>query len=151
MRVIVPLQGVVQGRGGLVLGSVIPCALFYFLQLYLKRHRSDPAPPPAVDEEGESSTGGCGTQVPSRLSEGTLSRSLSRSILSPRGSTTVYVSSRAGVIAREGEGGCKLGISRVLEDPYHPADNPNGFIQLGFGGENIVSLCGVGCFLNFNI
>ncbi|KAK7853152.1 putative aminotransferase acs10 [Quercus suber] len=46
MRVIVPLQGVVQGRGGLFLGSVIPCALFYFFQLYLKRHRSQPNPPP---------------------------------------------------------------------------------------------------------
>ncbi|CAA0831501.1 Guard cell S-type anion channel SLAC1 [Striga hermonthica] len=36
MRVVVPLQGIVQGHGGLFLCSVIPCALFYFLQLYLK-------------------------------------------------------------------------------------------------------------------
>ncbi|KAF2313179.1 hypothetical protein GH714_009628 [Hevea brasiliensis] len=43
MRIIVPLQGVVQGRGGLFLGSVIPCALFYFFQLYLKRNRNDQA------------------------------------------------------------------------------------------------------------
>lgn len=41
-RLIVSLQGIVQGRGGLILGSVIPCAMFYFLQFYLKRRRSPP-------------------------------------------------------------------------------------------------------------
>ena len=45
MRIVVPLQGVVQGRGGLVLGSLIPCALFYFLQLYIKRNRPPPGSP----------------------------------------------------------------------------------------------------------
>ncbi|KAI6672212.1 hypothetical protein NL676_000118 [Syzygium grande] len=44
MRLIVPLQGIVQGRGGLILGSLIPCALFYFLQFHLKRHRSPSRP-----------------------------------------------------------------------------------------------------------
>lgn len=43
MRLIVPLQGlIINGRGGLVLGSILPCALFYFLQFHLKRHRSSP-------------------------------------------------------------------------------------------------------------
>ncbi|XP_010536518.1 PREDICTED: probable aminotransferase ACS12 [Tarenaya hassleriana] len=42
MRLVVPLQGVVQGRGGFLLGSLIPCSLFYFLQLYLKRRRAHP-------------------------------------------------------------------------------------------------------------
>ncbi|KAK4283194.1 hypothetical protein QN277_000171 [Acacia crassicarpa] len=52
MRLVVPLQGVFRGRGGILLGSLIPCALFYFLQLYLKRQHSDessrvpPSPPP---------------------------------------------------------------------------------------------------------
>ncbi|KAK8613957.1 hypothetical protein V6N13_122338 [Hibiscus sabdariffa] len=50
MRVIVPLQGVVQGRGGLVLGSIIRCALFYFLQFYLKRNRDD------ADDQNESNS-----------------------------------------------------------------------------------------------
>ncbi|KAK8628577.1 hypothetical protein V6N13_009164 [Hibiscus sabdariffa] len=40
MRLIVHLQSVVQGRGDLFFGSFIPCTLFYFLQLYYKRHPS---------------------------------------------------------------------------------------------------------------
>ena len=43
MRIIVPLQGVVQGRGGVFWGSLIPCALFYFLQLYIRQRRPNPA------------------------------------------------------------------------------------------------------------
>ena len=53
MRLVVPLQGVVQGRGGLILGSLIPCALFYFLQFYLKRHRS---PEPSSSDPPSPST-----------------------------------------------------------------------------------------------
>ncbi|KAI7989215.1 putative aminotransferase ACS12 [Camellia lanceoleosa] len=45
MRVIVPLQGIVQGRGGLVLGSIIPCTLFYFFKLYLMGNRPGPPTP----------------------------------------------------------------------------------------------------------
>ena len=52
--IIVPLQGVAQGRGGLVLGSLIPCALFYFLQLYIKRNCPGPAPPPAAARRSAS-------------------------------------------------------------------------------------------------
>ncbi|XP_030532743.1 probable aminotransferase ACS12 isoform X2 [Rhodamnia argentea] len=44
MRLVVPLQGIVQGRGGLIIGSLIPCALIYFLRLHLKRHRGSLAP-----------------------------------------------------------------------------------------------------------
>lgn len=90
MRVIVPLQGVVQGRGGLVLGSFIPCALFYFLQLYLKRNRSEPPPPP-VAPPAETPV-----QVP-EVAHG-LVRDHSRSVLSPR---TAHVSSRANSIAKQ--------------------------------------------------
>jgi hypothetical protein len=44
-RIVVPLHGVEQGWGGLVLGSLIPCTLFYFLQLYIKCNRPGPAQP----------------------------------------------------------------------------------------------------------
>ncbi|KAL6223072.1 hypothetical protein ACLB2K_006462 [Fragaria x ananassa] len=70
MRLIVPLQGVVQGRGGLLLGSLIPCALLYFLQLYLKCHR-----PSRLDQEPPSPS-----LSSSNLTE--LHRSSSRSNLS---------------------------------------------------------------------
>ncbi|XP_075507704.1 uncharacterized protein LOC142544548 [Primulina tabacum] len=57
MRIIGPLQEMVQGHGGLFLGSVIPCALFYFLQLFLKSlggggggsSRESPTPPPPAE------------------------------------------------------------------------------------------------------
>ncbi|CAM8885412.1 unnamed protein product [Rhodiola kirilowii] len=136
MRVIVPLQGVVQGRGGLVLGSLIPCALFYFLQLYLKRHRSghNDSAPQSDDGEGETTPPPSRSSSSAHLAEG-LSRSLS--ILSPRGST-VYVSSRACAIAND-QSVCQLGMSRVLEDPYHAVRNPDGVIQLGFGETNLMN------------
>ncbi|KAI7994268.1 putative aminotransferase ACS10 [Camellia lanceoleosa] len=126
MRVIVPLQGVVQGRGGLVLGSIIPCALFYFFQLYLKRkNRSDPpttpppTPPPSAAEVSH-----------------VLNRVHSRSIISPRGA---YVSSRANSIAKQIDGPYYVGLDKVSEDPYDSSTNPDGVIQLGLA-ENLLSL-----------
>jgi aminotransferase len=58
MRIIVPLQGVVQGRAGVFWGSLIPCALFYFLQLYIRQRRpsipgSDPQDSALEEEEEE--------------------------------------------------------------------------------------------------
>ncbi|XP_042006371.1 probable aminotransferase ACS10 [Salvia splendens] len=110
MRVIVPLQGLVQGSGGLVLGSVIPCALFYFLQLYLKtRGRGDP-PPPEV-EAPQPSAG--------------LHRVHSRLLLSPRGGATV--SSRANAIVRQRD---FEGLKQAEEDVFDEVENPNGVIHL---------------------
>ncbi|WOG96961.1 hypothetical protein DCAR_0416300 [Daucus carota subsp. sativus] len=64
MRLVVPLQGlIVHGRGGLVLGSLLPCALFYFLQFHLKRHRS-----PANSTPSSSSSSPIRAQLSSRAS-----------------------------------------------------------------------------------
>lgn len=129
MRLIVPLQGVVQGRGGLILGSLIPCALFYLFQLYAKRHRS---PKPDSDPVSPS-------QSSSNLPE--LHRSSSRSNLSSRGSIgRVRVSSRASSIAKPNDSPYYIGLDKVSEDPYDRFDNPNGIIQLGLS-ENRVSFC----------
>ncbi|KAK1274070.1 putative aminotransferase ACS10 [Acorus gramineus] len=129
MRIIVPLQGVVQGRGGLVLGSVIPCALFYFLQLYFKRNRSPPPPPPVPSTSSGS------------LSElAGIHRSLSRSLLSPRGSASpARVSSRASSVLRSGDSAYYVGRRRCVEDPYDAVSNPDGVVQLGLA-ENQVRL-----------
>lgn len=128
MRLIVPLQGVVQGRGGLILGSLIPCALFYFLQIYLKRRRPrNPSlkPPPSPSHSS------------SNLVE--LQRSSSRSNLSSRGSVgTVRVSSRASSIAKPNDSPYYVGLDKVAGDPYNRLDKPNGVIQLGLS-ENRVS------------
>lgn len=122
MRIIVPLQGVVQGRGGLFFGSVIPCALFYFLQLYLRRNRPDkpdnnitdtsPPPPPVLE------------------------RSQSRSLLSPRGpSGPAHLSSRA--VKSVDSSPYFVGLSRAAEDPFDHLNNPDGVIQLGLPENHV--------------
>ncbi|KAG7584826.1 Pyridoxal phosphate-dependent transferase [Arabidopsis thaliana x Arabidopsis arenosa] len=148
MRVIVPLQGVVQGRGGLFLGSVIPCAFFYFLQFYLKRNRKNDE----SDNSGEqnssassSSSPNSGLPDPTRsqsaghLTELTgLPRSLSRILLSPRNSGgAVSVSGRVNCVLKGGDSSpYYVGQKRVEEDPYDELGNPDGVIQLGLS-QNI--------------
>ncbi|PIN11814.1 1-aminocyclopropane-1-carboxylate synthase [Handroanthus impetiginosus] len=128
MRLIVPLQGVVQGSGGLILGSLIPCALFYFLQSYLKRKRS--APPPPNSPSGSTSA--------ANLSE--LPRSSSRaSLLSRRSTGRIHLSVRANPLAKPNDSPCNIGMDRVREDPYDEMANPDGVIQLGLA-ENRLSL-----------
>ncbi|KAL6004750.1 hypothetical protein ACLOJK_005306 [Asimina triloba] len=53
MRLIVPLQGLAQGKRGLILGFAIPCALLLFLRPFLKRNRSSS---PAGQSQESSST-----------------------------------------------------------------------------------------------
>ncbi|KAH9721566.1 putative aminotransferase ACS10 [Citrus sinensis] len=145
MRVIVPLQGVVQGRGGLFLGSVIPCALFYFLQLYLKRFRNDPGDP--NDPSSSSPTQNTASSAPSRSSSSGqltehhgLPRSLSRSLLSPRNvGGPACVSGRVISILKTGETPCDVGSKQVEDDPYDEVGNPGGVIQLGLA-QNKLSL-----------
>ncbi|XP_022719678.1 probable aminotransferase ACS10 isoform X2 [Durio zibethinus] len=137
MRVIVPLQGVVQGRGGLVLGSIIPCALFYFLQFYLKRHRHD------QDDQNESNSldENPSTRSPSsgKLAQlPGLTRSLSRASLSPKGqSGPVTISGRVSGIIKGADSPYYVGLRRVKEDPYDELGNPNGVIQLGLAENNL--------------
>lgn len=122
-----------------MLGSVIPCALFYFLQLYLKRHRSNPTAPPSppATETTPSSSSGQLTEISG------LHRSLSRPLLSPRGSTgPAYISSRANSIVKSSDSPYYVGLKKVSEDPYDELDNPDGVIQLGLA-ENKVGFC---CF-----
>lgn len=123
MRLIVPLQGVVQGRGDLILGSLIPCALFYFLQFYLKRHRSTPSP--------DSSDAAPDAGIP---------RTTSRSNLSSRGSMgRPCISSRAAPVAKPSDSPYYIGLERASEDAYDDVENPDGIIQLGLS-ENRLSL-----------
>nr|XP_010909144.1 probable aminotransferase ACS12 [Elaeis guineensis]XP_010909146.1 probable aminotransferase ACS12 [Elaeis guineensis] len=143
MRIIVPLQGVVQGRGGLVLGSLIPCALFYFLQLYLKRNRpSSPSPSPPSPSPSSSNL-----SEPLRPSP----RSLSRGLISPRGSSgRASLSSRGAAIARPDDCPYYIGFKRCVDDPYHPSSNPDGIMQLGLA-ENQLSLDLVRDWLESNL
>lgn len=145
MRVIVPLQGVVQGRGGLFLGSVIPCALFYFLQLYLKRFRNDPGDP--NDPSSSSPTQNTASSVPSRSSSSGqltelpgLPRSLSRPLLSPRnvGGGPACVAGRVISILKTGETPCYVGLKQVEDDPYDEVGNPGGVIQLGLAQNKVL-------------
>ncbi|XP_043717329.1 probable aminotransferase ACS12 [Telopea speciosissima] len=130
MRIIVPLQGVVQGRGGLVLGSVIPCALFYFLQLYLRRNRSKSPPSSSPPSPSQSS----GQLVePSGLPRS------SSSLFSRLSTAPAHISSRANSIAKSADVPYYIGLKKVTEDPYDALNNPDGIIQLGLA-ENQLSL-----------
>ena len=137
MRVVVPLQSVVQGRGGVVLGSVIPCVLFYFLQLYLKRNRSDQTrdspPSPEADCSGNSSLSSSNQLVEFSV----LPRTSSRTFLSPRSSGHVCVSGRANSIARIGDSSMFVGMRRFLEDSFDEFDNPTGIIQLSVAENKV--------------
>lgn len=125
MRLIVPLQGIVQGRGGLILGSVIPCAMFYFLQFYLKRRRSTPPKDCTSDSP------------PSPTTE--LSRSASRSnLLLTRGSIgRPHVSARVCSIAKPNDSCYYIGLDRVSEDSYDRVSNPSGVVQLGLAENRV--------------
>nr|QEI21535.1 aminocyclopropane-1-carboxylic acid synthase [Litchi chinensis] len=126
MRLVVPLQGVVQGRGGLILGSLIPCALHYLLQFYLKRRRS----------QERSSDPPLPSTSSSNLAE--LPRSSSRASLSTRGSFgPARISSRASSVAKPSDSLYYVGLEKVKENPYHRSDNPDGIIQLGLSQSNL--------------
>ncbi|KMT12219.1 hypothetical protein BVRB_5g101660 isoform A [Beta vulgaris subsp. vulgaris] len=126
MRIIVPLQGVVQGRGSLFFGSVIPCALFYFLQLYLRRNR-----PPKTDNSDSNSNSDHNSPSPEIVPPAPLlERTHSRSLLSPRSpSGPAHLSSRA--VKAVDTSPYFVGLTRVAQDPFHPLGNPDGVIQLG--------------------
>ncbi|XP_076947420.1 putative aminotransferase ACS12 [Bidens hawaiensis] len=133
MRVIVPLQGLVQGGGsGLVLGSIIPCALFYFFQLYFKS-KNPTTPPPSPSSQQPPDI----TPPPA----GGLERVQSiRSIWSPRGTNgQAQVSSRASLVIKQPDSPYYVGLEKALVDPYHGLRNPDGIIQLGLD-ENKLSL-----------
>ncbi|CAA7040890.1 unnamed protein product [Microthlaspi erraticum] len=150
MRVIVPLQGVVQGRGGLFLGSVIPCAFFYFLQFYLKRNRKNesdsgeenPAASSPNSDSNPDSLDPTRSQSAGHLTELTgLPRSLSRILLSPRNSGgAVSVSGRVNSVTKGGDSPYYVGQKRIEEDPYDESSNPDGVIELGLAQNNKLSL-----------
>lgn len=143
MRVIVPLQGVVQGRGGLVLGSVIPCAFFYFLQFYLKRNRRDEPEADSANQNLASSPGSepnnSDSSSPTQSELTRLSGSLSRVIISPRNSGAhVLVSGRANSVLKGGDSPYHVGLKRIEEDPYDEYGNPEGIIELGLAQNKVI-------------
>lgn len=117
MRIIVPLQGVVQGRGGFVLGSVIPCALFYFLQLYLRKNRSPPPPSPPPEPQPSHSITPKKPTSPTR---------------------PPVVSSRATHATDREVSLYYLGLKACEGNPFDAQSNPDGIIQMGLA-ENQLS------------
>ncbi|KAJ4951709.1 hypothetical protein NE237_028541 [Protea cynaroides] len=128
MRIIVPLQGVVQGSGGLVLGSVIPCALFYLLQFYLRRNRS--ASPPSSSSSPSSKK---------QLVEASMLLRSPSHLFSRLSTGPAYISSRAYSITNSVDTPYYAGSKNVTEDPYDALNNPDGVMQLGLA-ENKLSL-----------
>lgn len=140
MRVIVPLQGIVQGRGGLFLGSFIPCALFYFLQLYLKGRGGDGGGGGSHSQPGQEQEHEQEQPSPSSSSSGLLQRVHSRtSLLSPRGNHVARLSSRASAIVKHSSGPYYAGLKRVEEDPFDGVHNPDGVMQLAMAHNTLLS------------
>lgn len=144
MRIIVPLQGVVQGRGGVFWGSIIPCGLFYLLQLYIRQRR------PSSSEDGDGETGEVvppSDQSLSRASShgdvNTANNEVSANLLShlqlrsPRRSA--FVSKRAIAASDTADSPYYIGWKEYYQDPYHAKENSQGVIQLGLA-ENSLSL-----------
>ncbi|CAN0878495.1 Probable aminotransferase ACS12 [Linum grandiflorum] len=104
---------VVHGRGGLILGSLIPCALFYFLQLYLKRHRSPPTEAPIL----------LLLLLPRRIRRRRPLR-LPTSSSSPGAPPAPICSA-----AKPNESPYYIGLEKVNKDPNHRRDNPDGIMQ----------------------
>lgn len=127
MRIVVPLQGVVQGRGGLVLGSLIPCALFYFLQLYIKRNR-----PPAPGSPTSPAAAAAASSAASPIH-----RTHSRGLLTPRAALPALSARGAVVRAGDEDSLYYAGIRRCADDLYHPESNPNGMINLGIAENHV--------------
>ncbi|KAL9237234.1 hypothetical protein vseg_011811 [Gypsophila vaccaria] len=129
MRLIVPLQGVLQGKGGLILGTIIPCTLFYFYQLYLKKNRPPPPPPPPPSTP---------PSTPPFLSPTSSSADLRRPNLRTSSSVgPAQISSRAHGLSRPNASAYYIGLDRAKDDPYHPGDNPEGVIQLGLAENKL--------------
>lgn len=125
MRIIVPLQGVVQGRGGVFWGSLIPCALFYFLQLYIRQRR----PPSSPSEQAPDAHNN--RPPPPAASPSSSSHPASRG--------PAFVSSRAIAVTGTGDSPYYAGWREYHRNPYHAQQNPEGVIQLGLA-ENHLSL-----------
>ncbi|KAJ0964107.1 hypothetical protein J5N97_029229 [Dioscorea zingiberensis] len=114
MRIIVPLQSLVHGHGGLVLGSILPCALFYLLQHQFKRQRPPPASSPP-------------SSIPRTASRALLSRS-----------PPAAVSSRAtSISSTDHESPHYEGFSKCFDDPFDRVTNPNGIVQLGLAENRL--------------
>ncbi|XP_038685569.1 probable aminotransferase ACS10 [Tripterygium wilfordii] len=121
MWLMVPLQAIIQSRGGIIIASLIPCALFYLFQLYLKLHRSS-------DPPTSSNTPSLSTSSPNPVD---FPRSSSRLKFPTRGSIVrVHVSNRASSIAKPNDLRCSIGLDKVAKDPYDRMDKPDGIIQL---------------------
>lgn len=122
MRVIVPLQGVLHGRLGIFFGSLIPCALFYFMQLRLRRSRqsqsqaashADPAAAPLQDGQAQEASAPVATDV------AVAGRALKLLQVDP--DVAAYYD----------------GWVEAAGNAFHPQRNPGGCIQLGLSENNV--------------
>ncbi|KAJ7545227.1 hypothetical protein O6H91_09G111400 [Diphasiastrum complanatum] len=131
MRLIVPLQAVFQGPGGLVLGTILPCALFYALQLLRGKWRASASPDAAPDQNSSRND-----QILARNDQ-TLAGN--DQALANAEADAAYISARALAIASVGTwSSYYVGWQEFVRNPYHPVDNPGGCIELGIA-ENKLS------------
>ncbi len=157
MRIIVPLQGLLQGRSGLALGVILPLLSFYFIQLRPKQQQqlqkkkkkknssrrstlgdSQLLPLPvelaaAANSRSENSEQQQDPQKDS--SEATASEIHNNNFSQPKNLTETIISERALWVSKTFNSASNL----VANNAYDPLQNPRGCIELGVSLNKVSS------------
>lgn len=156
MRIIVPLQGLLQGRSGLALGVILPLLSFYFIQLRPKQQQqqqqkkkknssrrstlgdSQLLPLPvelaaAANSKSENSEQQHDPQKHS--SEATASEIHNNDFPQPKNLKETIISERALRVSKTFNSASSL----VASNAYDPLQNPRGCIELGVSLNKVSS------------
>jgi len=142
MRIIVPLQGLLQGRSGLALGVILPLLSFYFIQLRPKQQQQQQQKKkkknssrrstlgesqllPAANSTSENSEQQHDPQKHS--SEATASEIHNNDFSQPKNLKETLISERALRVSKTFNSASSL----VASNAYDSLQNPRGCIELG--------------------
>ncbi|CAK9224321.1 unnamed protein product [Sphagnum troendelagicum] len=149
MRIIVPLQGLLQGRSGLALGVILPLLSFYFIQLRPKQQQQQqqkkkkknssrrstlgdsqllPLPVELAAAANSRSENSEQQQDPQKhSSEATASEIHNNDFSQPKNLKETIISERALWVSKTFNSASSL----VASNAYDPLQNPRGCIELG--------------------
>ncbi len=156
MRIIVPLQGLLQGRSGLALGVILPLLSFYFIQLRPKQQQQQqqkkkknssrrstlgdsqllPLPVELAAAANSRSENSEQQQDPQKhSSEATASEIHNNDFSQPKNLKETIISERALRVSKTFNSASSL----VASNAYDPLHNPRGCIELGVSLNKVSS------------
>jgi hypothetical protein len=155
MRIIVPLQGLLQGRSGLALGVILPLLSFYFIQLRPKQQQQQqkkkknssrrsipgdsqllPLPVELAAAANSRSENSEQQQDPQKhSSEATASEIHNNDFSQPKNLKETIISERALWVSKTFNSASNL----VANNAYDPLQNPRGCIELGVSLNKVSS------------